>query len=112
MDFIKELLRDNRFVHIPQNFIRKFEPIEVLDGIYLSIQASQFAYCKPRETLDNLALYTHWEIALMNDENFLNILETFPEFQNRLELEYYRNGPVYANVPTDLVNDLYLALKG
>ena len=30
MDFIKELLRDNRFVHIPQNFIRKFEPIEVL----------------------------------------------------------------------------------
>ena len=48
----------------------------------------------------------------MNDENFLNILETFPEFQNRLELEYYRNGPVYANVPTDLVNDLYLALKG
>lgn len=114
MDFIKEL-KEMEVFKITETInplhMRKFYPMEVQPGIFLSIQASEFVYCKPRETLKDLSKYTHWEVALTNENEFLNVLETFPEFQNRLELEYYRRGPVYNYVPTDLVNDLYLALK-
>lgn len=97
------------------NFIdqtcRIFEPIRIKGDYFLSIQASYGHRCKPRVTLEDLDDYTHWEIAVYNENDFVRISDVAPEFRSLAEIELYRDGTAYNFVPTDLVGELYSALK-
>jgi hypothetical protein len=90
---------------------RKFQLIHLKDNLYLSVQASMFHHSKPTETIDDLNEYTHWEIALFDDEKLLRIAEVLPTFRSLAEVELYWGEVYYGYVPTDLVEEVYLALK-
>lgn len=94
-----------------KSMYRQFEPLRLNSNLWFSIQASYAHYCTPRETLDNLEDYSHWEIALFDKDNFLSAADVIPDFRSLAELQYYFGGQVYPHVPKDLVEELYLALK-
>ena len=90
---------------------RIFQPIQVAPNLVLSIQASYAHYCTPRETLKDLDNYTHWEFALVGEDDFVSVKSVLPDFPSLAELELYFEGSVYCYVPTDLVDELYIALQ-
>lgn len=80
--------------------------LEVCQGISLSVQASYMHYCIPRELTD-LRNYTHFELALIEEDSLsydITLLQHFPRFK---ELAMYWEDGVFAYVPKGLVNDLY-----
>lgn len=90
----------------------------IIQGEYaLSVQASEYTYCTPRRNLDDLTDYTHMEIAVLywNNESgkgdFIDVARHFLDFPRREELAEYDDGGVYAYVPVDLIEDLYLYMK-
>lgn len=89
---------------------RQFKAIQINENLWFSIQASYAHYCTPQKTLETLEDYTHWEFALIGESGFLRVTEVLPDFPSLAEIEYYE-AEVYAYVPIDLVEDLYLALK-
>lgn len=92
--------------------VRLFEPIDIGNNKYFSIQASWGHYCTPRSTLLDLEEYTHWEVAFFEEGgSFLPIESILPNFPSLAEIEHYFEGSVYPYVPKDLVEELYLALK-
>jgi hypothetical protein len=90
---------------------RQFVPIRLGVNLWLSIQASYAHYSTPRETLRDLDGYSHWEFALYTQENFVSVTEVLPDFPSLAEVELYFEGAVYPYVPTDLLEEVYLALK-
>ena len=113
-NFIK-VLKEKRFddeniSYDEQNMrTRIFEPIQIKDDLWLSIQASHAHYCKPKMTLRYLDDYTHFEIGIFDKDNFLKVGEVLPNFESLSEIKRYE-GRVYSNVPIDLVEELYSAL--
>jgi hypothetical protein len=98
--------------------IRHFNALEA--GQYkISIQASKFHYCEPRETLGDLADYSEMEIAIFKnnkwvqprDDEYIQQFERFPEL-----IEHYEDGDTAVGgwLPVDLIQDLYeyLCLSG
>jgi hypothetical protein len=91
---------------------RQFEPIRIHDNLWFSIQASYAHYSTPRTTYrEDLEIYTHWEIALFDKDEFRSVSDVMPDFPALAEMELYFEGSVYPYVPKDLVEELYLALK-
>jgi hypothetical protein len=91
---------------------RQFETNRINPNLWLSIQASYAHYCTPRTTYrDDLEIYTHWEFALFDKDEFRSVAEVLPEFAALDEIQFYFDGSVYSYVPKDLVEQLYLALK-
>lgn len=114
MEFIKalvekEIIQNQERVDFG-SYLRQFEPIQVREDVWLSIQASYAHYCTPRTTYEDLTIYSHWEIALFNTDDFIRVTDVLPEFRSLAEIELYE-AQVYAYVPVDLVEELYLALK-
>jgi hypothetical protein len=119
-DFIKSLeikkMETNRRIvnhyvdNIVDNYVRIFKPIRLGPNLFLSIQASYGHYCRPAITTNDLNTYTHWEVALFDDENFLRVSDIAPDLPCAAEMDYYFDNSVYGNVPTDLVEDLYNGL--
>jgi hypothetical protein len=103
---VREFLNDMR----PKMRYRLFEPIRITDNLWLSIQASYAHYSTPSETLYNLKEYTHWEIAIYNENDFVSMFEVLPEFHLINVLQNLFEGSVYPYVPTVLVEEVYLAL--
>lgn len=112
MEFVKALVeRDFGMDRMHDNMnYRQFEPIRIGPNLWLSIQASYGHYCKPRKTVRDLNEYTHWEFALFNKDDFVRVADVLPNFASLAEIEYYEQS-VYAYVPADLVEELYVALK-
>ena len=84
----------------------------------MSIQGSTSAYCSPRKTLP-IEYYDRMELALFNKKGWLHItrssvLRAFPRYSELLESAEGVNSaaPVFAYVPLDLINDLYVYLNG
>lgn len=92
------------------NRYRAFQGIALGYDLCLSIQASCAHYSRPRETLDDLNKYTHWEVAIIFREDWARVQDILPSFPSLVEIELYHEGSVYPYVPADLVNDLFLAL--
>jgi len=90
---------------------RQFEPISIKDGYWLSIQGSYAHYCTPRITSENLNDYTHWEMALFNDNEFVQVNDVLPNFKSLAEIEHYFDSSIYPYVPVDLIEELYTALR-
>lgn len=95
---------------LPGLRLKHYQPIPIKDGEYwLSIQASVFHHCWPRETFDDLNMYTSMEMALMdNHGEFLSITKILPEF-TMLQDHYIH--PIYSNAPVELIEELYQELK-
>lgn len=103
MDFLKFLE-----VEEETEIFKICKHIPVSDTVSLSIQASKFHYCTPRENLP-LDKYTHYEMAIIKD-GFVtdNILGTLGDIPYREELEEYDCGGVFAYVPKELINKIFL----
>lgn len=111
--FIKELAEERSQIYYDMpEFYRLFTPIEVNENIWLSIQANGSCHCKPQTFCADLNDYTHWEVALFDKTNhdFVSITDVLPEFSSLAEIKFYEN-EIYSFVPTDLVEELYIALK-
>jgi hypothetical protein len=95
---------------------RMFEAVKINDELYISIQASYGHYCSPRKTLLDITQYTEMEMAFVGKEGLMAIDKVDPLY-SRLGLlvdkldEYFDGSSVYAYVPVELINEIYLALK-
>lgn len=118
MEIIEILNRYNNICSKSQSILSDHRTLKhVKAGIYyLSIQASKYHYCNPRETMSNFSDYNTMELAIFN--NRLQCLDVkkskfFNEFERRDELLQYADDVdsdslVFGYVPVDLINDLYL----
>ena len=94
-----------------ESHLRQFEPIQIDEHVYLSIQASYAHRCTPQKTIHELNSYTHWEFAFLYDDEFVRAKDVTPDFFSLAELELYFDGSAYTYVPTDLVEELFVSLK-
>lgn len=78
----------------------------------LSVQASEYHYCHPRQTIE-LENYESYEIAMLNvvTGDFIDICFEHPNFPYCEELSSCYEGTVYAYVPIEIVAELYDYLK-
>lgn len=102
-NFLDELNKMNRSI------IGLYNPIKI--GNYkLSIQASHHHYCTPREILRNLYMYTTMEIAIIKNNNFLDLkddlLISFKD-NDRLSSYVADNYAIYEYVPIKYIQSLY-----
>lgn len=112
--FIKDLVEKDfgERMNLHNLEYRQFEPIRINPNLWLSIQASYAHYCTPRTTYrEDLEIYSHWELALFDKDEFRSVDTVLPSFPALAELQLYFEGQVYPYVPKDLVEELYLALK-
>ena len=118
MEFLKALVeQDFGYVREDTDKIqyRQFQAIQIRENLWLSIQASCAHYSVPRETLSDLSKYKRWELALIrteedaSDSEFVRVADILPNFSSLAEIELHEQ-TVYAYVPADLVEELYLAL--
>lgn len=92
-------------------------PLMKLNKLDISIQASSFHYCTPREDLPELDAYTEVEIALFNkDGRWVQprtepLLADFPELAELCEQYEEGDTAVGYYVPMGLVNKLIKYLK-
>lgn len=114
MNFIKKMVEteDSKVMaEVPLiNKMKNHQAIPVMDGKYwLSIQASFYHHCSPRETFDDLSMYSSMEFALIDTEGeFRSVASILPDFT---ELEDYYEHPVYSFAPVELIEELYQALQ-
>lgn len=74
------------------------------DGTVLSVQASKFNYCCPRESVLDNTLYTEWEIGFPSVE--------IPEINSYAEDEDDLTNTIYAYVPAKLIQEVIDARGG
>lgn len=92
-------------------------PLMKLNKLDISVQASKYHYCTPREDFDDINEYAEVEIALFNKDGDWVQPRTEPllaDFNQLAELiEHYETGgtAVGAYVPIELVNNLIEYLK-
>ena len=88
--------------------LRFCEWININDDYNLSIQCGVGKYSFPRENIE-LDKYTHFEIAFIYEGllSYNNHEELLEGFDRKAELKQHKEDTVYANVPKDLVEDLY-----
>lgn len=110
MEFIKDLVVQDSSLTKINDAYRTFKQIQVGENLYLSIQASYAHHCKPNITMNDLEQYSHWEFALLLEDEFAKVSDVCPKFSSLGEIEMYEN-QVYSYVPSDLVEELYIALK-
>ena len=81
--------------------------IHCRDGVSLSVQASQFAYCSPR---DDEGPYTQLEVGFIekHGERF-NPPESWKEFAKMGDIRF---SDVFAYVPSQNINDFIAAHGG
>ena len=108
---IKENIKINlkKYDLYSKGYLRIFNHISM--GNYsLSIQASSFHYCCPKNTFEDLDLYESMELAIINSKDeFVNIAEDtfFNDFTGlNVFNECYSCG-VYAYVPVEDIQKLY-----
>jgi hypothetical protein len=99
------------------NDYRTMKGIKAGDYI-MSVQGSTTHYCSPRTT-EAIEDYSCMELALFNKKGWLHInrssvIKSFPRYNELLERADSVNSsaPVFAYVPMDLLNDLYVYLNG
>lgn len=88
---------------------RMFEQVVINDSISLSIQASYGHYCSPRQTLP-IEKYESFELAIFKDNEFTSIEQVTQNDILIKKLNKYYEGTVYANVPVEIVEELYEGL--
>lgn len=91
---------------------RLFNLLDTRSGALLSIQASEHHLCTPKITMNPVG-YTSWTLAFItpNKQGIARPLDTGLSFDLADELHQYQievQDLVYGNVPTDLVQRIYL----
>lgn len=101
-------------VPIPNKTLSSFVMFEKLNigDITISIQASEFHYCEPRRSTSSLTNeileakdYTSFEVALMNDDGFVNPHED-ERLSKRSWAKYWGSDDVAGYVPRADVENL------
>lgn len=73
--------------------------------IRISIQASEFHYCSPRETFDELSMYDEFEIAIFYKDRPLIVLNDL------MKIGHYEMSSEIENVMPEQENGIYIANK-
>lgn len=68
------------------------------DGFSISIQANDGAYCRPREDIDDVSVYSMFELGFPSDE--CDVIREYAEGENSL------TDTVYPYVPRDVVEKM------
>jgi len=124
MKFLKELKEESHSVSLQNDWpefmkelsyedfgTRRFLPIEISETLWLSVQAGASLYSVPRKTLVDLKEYSHMEFAVIKNNNLVNVSEVIEDIGLIDKLEVYYDGAVYAFVPVELIEKLYLLLS-
>lgn len=90
---------------------RMFNHIKINDKLRLSVQASSAHYCEPRKTLVDIREYKSMEFAVIQNHDLLQVAEVINNEKLAVELKKYYDGGIYANVPVELIEELYQELK-
>ena len=90
--------------------IRHCEWLPITDLYSLSIQASEYHHCIPRALIP-LEAYTHFEMALIFKDSIAKDMSILKEFDRYKELMECFDSGVFAEVPKDLIEDLYNYFK-
>ena len=85
LNFMKE--RGRIIKTTPSNGI--FPPVICKDGLFISVQASMFHYCEPKETIDNVTDYESLEIRLDPDELTETEMDLISIFEGHEKCEYF-----------------------
>lgn len=91
-----------------------FESLNVGNFI-LSIQASHSHYCTPRETLPSAGMYSEFEVAIFENNNWINPLydERFSSLHDDLQGRWETgSSAVGAYIPIDTVQEIYELIFG
>jgi len=97
----------------------EYRMLDAIDaGKYkLSIQGSNGHYCSPRDTINPL-YYSDMELAIFKGDKWVNPnrdkkIKAFPRYSELMErCDGVSKYTVYGYAPVELLNDLYLYLKG
>lgn len=83
--------------------------IYLADGSFISIQASMFHYCYPRENLKD-GKYQEVEVKIFKDMNdrYENDIIFLREYKEGI----YEDGSIFSNVPIELIGKLILSHGG
>lgn len=75
----------------------------------LSIQASKFHYCTPRETITDLYKYKEMEVAIFNKDAWVDLEEDtfFSNWKHRNKFLQLYDGMVAGYVSIDIIQSLY-----
>lgn len=87
---------------------RNFEAIKVRDYM-LSVQASENHYCTPRRTLSDVYEYSEMEVALLKDNEFVDVAEDqfFNSWERREEFLERFDGQVAPYVSIEVIQSLF-----
>ena len=83
-----------------------FDRLEI-NGMFLSVQASDFSYSTPRETYEDPFEYETWEIALLPEggsflnDDYYKLERMFPD------LDFSDCDQVQGYIPTETVQEVY-----
>lgn len=67
-------------------------------GLSMSVQASEYAYCSPRETLDSYVHYSEFEVGFPSE-----VVESLLEYAEDLERP---TDTVYGYVPAEVIQKI------
>ena len=99
MHFLQEL-KVNLNTFMPSLDARHFEPLDLGNGIELSIQGSRSHYCTPRATVDPTE-YSEMELAIFKDGEWARL--TAESEQQLGIIGEPGDNPVYGYTPVDTI---------
>lgn len=78
----------------------------------LSIQASEYHYCEPRKTIEDLSEYTSMEVAIFKDNSWVQprkdeYIKSFKRYKELIDC--YEEGDIAVGgyIPVNLIQDLF-----
>ena len=111
-NFIKEL--KNRGVLVDKKIfkdlqIRIFNHINFDKNVIMSVQASCQHHCTPKQTID-ATKYQKMELGFIRQDKYVKFENITLNQGLARELKKYEIGDIYANVPCELIENVYMQL--
>lgn len=104
MQDFRELIKPFHRYRRPTRFQRM-----LIGKYHISIQANEFAYCTPRETLDDIYEYIDMEFAILDESGeFVDIFDDsfFKDWKHLNEIKDRYDGQVGAYIEIDIIQSL------
>ena len=89
--------------------IRVFNHINFDKNIIMSVQASFQHYCTPKRTI-NIEEYTTMELGFIRQDKYVKFENITTNYALANKQQNYELGEIYANVPCELIENVYMQL--
>ena len=111
-NFIKEMKNGGVLVDkkiFKEMQIRVFNHINFDKNVIMSVQASFQHYCTPKRTTD-LTEYEKMELGFIRQDKYVKFENISTNYSLANQLRKYELGEIYANVPCELIENVYMQL--